>query len=251
MKIEAVTVCVGYGDFLAATLPHNLHIFDRLVVVTDFEDKETQNICQRYGVDCKPTDVMRVHGDAFNKGLGIDFGLGYLNRDAWVVHLDSDIVLPRTTRHRIEEALLDEDCIYGIDRMNCVGWDAWKRFESDHGNHHQWHQHCILVPPAFPLGARIVLRNHGGYVPIGFFQMFHGKHGRRYPMAQGDAEHTDVLHSLQWPTKNRRLLPSVLAVHLESEPCKMGANWRGRKTQRFGPGAVTSGVNVPCRPYSN
>jgi hypothetical protein len=241
-RLEAVIVCHQYGDFLAETLPHNLHHFDRVVVVTGYDDRETQSLCRRFGVECRPTDVFRHDGpESFAKGRAIDYGLSFLRRDDWVLHLDADIYLPPTARHWLELARPDPECIYGIDRVNCVGFDAWRRF-IDHPTHrHQWHQHCILVPPPFPVGARIVLRDHAGYVPIGFFQLWHGKHGRRYPLDNGSAEHTDVQHALQWPTENRRLLPEVWCVHLESEPCAMGANWAGRRTRRFGPAGRADG----------
>jgi hypothetical protein len=38
----------------------------------------------------------------------------------------------------------------------------------------------------------------------------------------------------RWGRENRELLPEFVAVHLESEECAMGANWKGRKTKYFG-----------------
>ena len=35
MKLEAVTVCVNYTDFLAHTLPRNRALFDRLISKLD------------------------------------------------------------------------------------------------------------------------------------------------------------------------------------------------------------------------
>jgi hypothetical protein len=92
------------------------------------------------------------------------------------------------------------------------------------------------------MGARISLRQYGGYVPIGFFQMWNGGSlpERRYPLNQGSAEHGDLLHAIQWPASKRRILPEIIAVHLESEPSRMGANWKGRATPRFGPGTTSA-----------
>jgi hypothetical protein len=270
MKIECITICVGYADFLREVLPHNLAHFDDYLVVTRFDDHATRSLCRELGVECRSTDLFNKEGDAFAKGRAIDWGLGFLRRDGWVCHLDADIYLPPMTRHWIEASEPDEQCIYGCDRVNCVGYDSWRRFLAGGGvgssgvvgsnpttplPHHstsaaphsttsphprpghllQHRYHCLLTPPPFPLGSRLVLREQGGYVPIGFFQLWHGRHGRRYPLRQGNAEHTDVLHALQWPRDKRRLLEEVVAIHLESEPAKMGANWSGRKTAPFGP----------------
>ncbi len=271
MKIECITICAGYADFLREVLPHNLAHFDNYLVVTRFDDDATRSLCGELGVECRPTDLFDKGGDAFAKGRAIDWGLGFLRCDGWLCHLDADIYLPPMTRHWIEASEPDEQCIYGCDRVNCVGYDAWRQYLA--GNcarsmrvgssgvmsggvvesspdpatplphhstisprvgssgvmsggvvesspdaadpttplhHHsitslrpghllQHRHHCLLTPPPFPLGSRLVLREQGGYVPIGFFQLWHGRHGRRYPLRQGSAEHTDVLHALQWP----------------------------------------------------
>ena len=238
-RLEAVTVCVEYSDFLAETLPHNLRHFDNYVIVTRHDDAATQLLCRKLGVECRATDVMHHEGDRFAKSRAIDYGLAYLRRDDWIVHVDADIWLPPMTRQWIDWAAPDPDCIYGIDRCNCTSWDAWRAFIDRPMQQHHQHAHgCLTLPPPFPMGARISLRQYGGYVPIGFFQMWSGaKHPeRRYPLHQGSAEHSDVLHAIQWPASKRRILPEIIALHLESEASKMGANWKGRATPRFGPG---------------
>ena len=233
MKIEAVTVCLGYADFLAHTLPRNQHHFDHVVVVTGHGDRDTQRVCARHNVECRPTDVLNHRGERFAKGRGVDLGLSYLLRDEWVVHLDADVVLPPNTRTMLDGLSLDEDSIYGVDRVNCPSYEAWARFAaSDAVHQHQWN--WLLSPPPFQLGSRVVRTEHG-FIPIGFFQLWHGRHDRRYPIRQPSAEHTDFLHALQWPADKRRLIPELVAVHLESGPAKMGANWNGRQTPPFGP----------------
>ena len=240
MKIEAVIVCVDYADFLAETLPQNLPHFDRVTVITAPRDVETQDLCRKLSVPYHATDLFTKDGDSFNKARGIDFGLGYLRWNDWIVHLDADTFLPPMTRKWLEWRPLDTESIYGIDRVNCIGHEAWRAHLNQHHTGHDYM--CrVRVPQEMQLLDRIALREYGGYIPIGFFQMWHGSTGRRYPIAKGDAEHTDVLHAIQWDETRRHLIPEVVAVHLQSANSPLGANWRGRKTPRFAPG--------PPQPY--
>lgn len=238
MKIEAVIICVDYADFLAETLPHNLPHFDRTLVITSPRDVETQQLCRRLSVPYYASNVFTRGGDKFNKARGIDFGLGFLRHNDWIVHLDADVYLPPMTRQMLDWRTLDPESIYGIDRVNCVGYEAWRTFLADRHTGHDYM--CrVKVPEGMPLLDRIAIRDYGGYVPIGFFQMWNGALNRRYPIAKGDAEHTDVLHAIQWDDSKRHLLPEVIGVHLMSNPAPLGANWQGRTTLRFGPGAPT------------
>jgi hypothetical protein len=242
MKIEAVTVCVNYSDFLAETLPWNMQHFDKFVVVTSYEDKETQELCRRLSVECRPTDVMNADADPFNKGRAIDYGLGFIGGRDWIIHLDADTWLPPMTRYHLHRAGLDEECIYGIDRCLCPSYEAWRAFMGNQPVHQHDYLCRVKVPP-FPLGDRISLIDHSGYVPIGYFQCWNGRTERRYPLHHGTAERSDVLHPLQWPSANRRLLGEIIAVHLESEPAPLGKNWHGRKTRRFQPNGGTVSVD--------
>jgi hypothetical protein len=237
-RVEAVIVCVDYADFLSVTLPENLPHLDDLVIVTSPEDRATQTVCSRYGVRCIPTEVFRRDAASkFNKSRAINHGLAHLCQTGWVLHLDADIVLPMRTRHMLANAELDPTVLYGMDRVNCPSYEEWAAFKARPEVQYEWR--CLVKPPRnWPLGARIAHEDYGGYMPIGFAQLWNpGKSGvSRYPMkVDGNAEHTDVLHAAQWPRRRRALLPELIAIHLESEPAPMGANWGGRKTRRFGP----------------
>ena len=232
MNIEAVTVCVNYADFLAETLPWNMQHFSKIVVVTSFDDKETLELCRKLSVECRPTDVMYMDGDKFNKGRAVDFGIGYLRGTDWMCHIDADTWLPPMTRNHLEKAHLDPEFIYGIDRCLCPDYDAWKSFISG-SPAHQHDYNCRVKMPPFPIADRISLIEHSGYIPIGYFQLWHGKHNRRYPLHHHTAERSDVLFPLQWPSKNRAIIGEVVGIHLESELSELGANWSGRTTKRF------------------
>lgn len=239
MRLEGVIVCKDYADFLGETLPENLQYFDRLVVVTHYNDRATQALCSKYGVECITTDTMHDKGAKFNKGRCINLGLGHLLQKDWVLHLDADIVLPHNFRGLLDHARLREENLYGADRVNVFGYDHWHKYKHKRIPGHA-HRYFVEPPKEFPLGARIVHFEHG-YVPIGFFQLWHG--ARRYPTTQGNAEHTDVLFACQWPRYQRVLLPEVICYHLDSGSGNMGENWNGRQTPPWEP--------KPYKPHLN
>jgi hypothetical protein len=235
-KLEAVTVCVNYSDFLAVTLPHNKQFFDRYVVVTDTKDEKTHSLCEFYNVQCIQTDVFYEDGFTINKAAGINEGLKALDKDAWVVHLDADIWLPPLTRTILGNLNLDEDSIYGIDRMMCPDHKAWTEFIEQPKHTHQGH--VFIYPDIFPLGVRIAAYKSDGYLPIGFFQLWHPNTSnvKVYPDKHGDIDRSDVLHAKNWPRSKRGFLPEIIAIHLDSEALghnDMGKNWNGRKTKLF------------------
>jgi hypothetical protein len=234
MKLEAVIVCVDYSDFLTHTLSENLQHLDRIVVVSHERDKATHALCRHYGVKCVDTDVMYQDGDKFNKGRAINVGLSHLKHDGWVLHLDADIRLPDQFRRLLTFSHLEDDHLYGADRLRVKGWKAWSDNKDMLVPHHKFGY--LLTPhEAFPAGARLV---HGdwGYMPIGYFQMWHSSVHRDYPVTAGSAAHSDVVFALQWQKSKRALIPSLYVYHLESDPSAYtGTNWDGRKTPHFGP----------------
>jgi len=235
MKLEAVIVCVNYSDFLRHTLPSVRNQFNKLVVVTDTKDAETKKCCDFYNVECVQTDVFYEGGDAFNKGKGINEGLKRLSLDGWVLHLDSDIYLPPLTRDILENLPLDPQKLYGADRLMCPGYREWLNFlDTTPPLQDSW---IFIHLDSFPVGVRLAeYKNyHGGYEPIGYFQLWNPKGSGvyEYPDQHGFADRTDVLHAKKWPRDKRELLPEVPVIHLESKP-GIGLNWKGRTTPKFG-----------------
>lgn len=250
-RLEAVTVCVGYGDFLAETAPVNAHLFDRWLVVTTEDDEETREVCRKHSLPTLLTEDGRGDGGdggEFRKGRMIERGLRLLSADAWRLHLDADVALPSRTRHFLEVAELDKRKVHGCDRVMCKSWEQWRELLASgyltHG-HHDFHNR-VRWPHGIQPGARWADAEFG-YCPIGFFQLWHGRadlwrgvRTRPYPSRHNDACRTDVQHALQWDRPDRVLIPELVAVHLESQPAPMGANWKGRTTRRFGPPRATA-----------
>jgi hypothetical protein len=239
MKIECVTTCVGYADFLAETAPLNRHHFDRWVIVTSPQDQETFNLCHRLNLQCLVTDDFTRDGE-FNKGRAIQRGMNNLSGSDWILHLDADVALPDEFPAAIEMAHLDPASIYGCDRMMVRGWENWRKIRSC--DYHQHGRHCyVLAHPKYPIGTRWA-SPRDGYIPIGFFQLFHGATAMRngiwqrpYPAHHADAARADIQFGLQWDRRFRHLIPELLVWHLESENSPIGANWKGRKSKPFGP----------------
>lgn len=232
-KLEGVVVCDKYADFLRHTLPHNKFLFDKLVVVTSYEDRETQRLCEFHHVKCIPTDEFESRKKIFRKGAGVNVGLSDLSQDDWVVHLDADMYLPPQTRILIERANLDKRMIYGIDRFIVRGFRAWNEFQDNPRLQQELDAYVHLN--AFPLGTRVMQTNADGYVPIGFFQMWNPSATgvTRYPQGHTDAGREDTLFPMQWKRSERALIPEIVGYHLESDDASNAANWSGRTTAPF------------------
>lgn len=231
--LECVVVCDQYADFLAQTLPHNKILFDKVVIVTSHEDKATQRICEFYHVECVRTDDLQSRKGEFWKAKGINAGLAKLSQSDWVIHLDADIWLPPQARILLERAQLDKSMLYGADRFIVKGPKAWHEFLERPRLQHECDSWIHM--DGFPLGTRVMQALGAGYIPIGFFQLWHPKTSgiNSYPENHSDAGRTDVLFAEQWPRSKRSLLPEIIGYHLESDDSAFGVNWAGRKSAPF------------------
>lgn len=240
MHLEAVTVCVGYADYLRETAPLNKHHFDRWVIVTSPRDRETLDLCHELSLTCLITDDFTRDQSQFNKGRGIQRGINNISCKDWVVHIDADVALPHDFPHALKMAHLDPSCIYGCDRMMVWGWDAWQAVKAS--GYRQHGRHCYVLPhDRYVIGARWASPTDG-YAPIGFFQLWHGGasikkgfHQKPYPHWHSGAARSDVQFALQWDRRQRVLIPELLVWHLETAKAPIGGNWAGRTTPRFGP----------------
>lgn len=245
--IEAVTVCVGYSDFLAEAAKWNIPHFDNWIIVTQPDDQATRELCRKLNLHHVLTDDGKCPPGkgSFNKGRMIERGFQHGNADGWRIHIDADMVLGSQFRKLLEAAQLQEDHLYGIDRLMCKNWNDWQRVkDSGYLQTGHYDYKCRVGVPR-SLGLAIGDRwahPDMGYVPIGAFQMWHssqdewsGVRIKPYPSRHGNACRTDIQHGLQWDRHKRGIIPEILAVHLESEDSNYGVNWNGRKTRHFGP----------------
>jgi hypothetical protein len=232
MNIQAVITCVNYSDYLSLTLPYNKRHFDEVVVVTSKDDAKTKYVCECLGVPC----IESEWGTKFNKAIGINAGITHLSPTDWIVHLDADIVLPQLTRFILEQLDLNEQCIYGIDRMDCTSYEEWRRFLDS--THAQYENSTWIHGGPWNTATRVMFLEHGGYVPMGFFQLFNVNadvlhNWKFYSELYDNAGGSDLGFALRWERMHRHLLPEIVATHLMTDDAYMGINWAGRKSKEF------------------
>lgn len=224
-------MCVGFDDLLDVTLGLNHPHLDTMIVVTSHADKKTQKVARKHSATCVLTDLFGKDGRNFNKGAAINAGFDYFRFHGWRLHLDSDIALPDNFRRVLfNHTHLDPSCLYGADRVNVVGEKSIRRLSQ--GGRAQ-HHHGLLMGEegvSGEIGHRLVC-NLRGYLPLGFFQMWHASTQKPYPHSLGTAAHDDMMFSGLWPRARRQHLPSALCYHLCPAPPKIGENWEGHRHQ--------------------
>ncbi|HEX8295229.1 MAG TPA: hypothetical protein VF593_02945 [Chthoniobacteraceae bacterium] len=95
MKIQAVTVCFNYSDFLDCIVTNRQH-FDRRLVVTCENDQRIQELSSREGLECVVSRQLLADGSDFRpedaKWRVINEGLDMLDKCGWAVVLDADVL---------------------------------------------------------------------------------------------------------------------------------------------------------------
>ncbi len=229
LRLEAVTVSVDFDDMLDVTLAVNHPHLDTLIVVTSHEDKKTQAVCHKHGAICVQTDLFSKNGRKFNKGAAINAGFNYFQYFGFRLHIDSDIMLPDNFRRLLfNHHHLATDTIYGADRVDVIGRDEIDAVRSGGPQH----RHKVLVESqqARKIGARFLCPLNG-YLPLGYFQLWHAKCQKAYPYSLGTAAHDDTMFSALWPRNRRQVLPGVLVYHVLERPARWSENWEGQRKQ--------------------
>jgi hypothetical protein len=231
LRIECVTISVGFDDMLDETLALNHPHFDTMIVVTSHDDYKTQAVAQKHGAHCVQTDLFRKNGRTFNKGAAMNAGFGYFQWWGWRCVLDADIIVPDNFRRVLfNHTTLDRKAIYGADRVDVVGRAELKALKE---KQLQFSQRMFVESQVGRShGHRFVHTIHG-YLPIGYFQLWHSSCQKDYPYSLGNAAHDDALFAMLWPTEFRRLLPSVIVYHLCAQKTSVMENWNGRTHPRL------------------
>jgi len=213
--MQALITCVDYSDFLSVTLPTVAPHFERVTVLTTWEDSETQELverapfaetyCCRMGAFKKGDDA---YDGTFNKGAALDIQLTYMK--GWICVLDADIVLP--------------------EKMDLSGIEPGYLYSP----HRRMLEKPGPIPPESEWGSLPAGPEHENGELAGYFHLFHTDDPRfgsppwyeskKWRTAQG----CDTVFSWPWhPNRVRRLPFEVL--HLG----ETRVNWNGRVSQKW------------------
>lgn len=216
MILEAVTVCINYGDYLRVGLAHNASQLNKLVVVTTKDDDETRSVISDCGLGNVVECLVESGGAPFNKGKFINTGLRMLDRSDWLLHLDSDIVFPVGLRKIILGGVRRRDIIYGIHRTCTSDPQDVERFLSGQS-----------------IVGKIAFRDSPK--PVGYFQLWHATSNPMrkepwYPDSHESVTRSDVEFTRKFPSC--AFIRNAMCLHL-GVPV---VNWRGRVSGRWGGG---------------
>jgi hypothetical protein len=194
ISVEAVTVSVDYSDYLKQIIS-NKEKLDRWVIVTIKQDKKTIQVCKDNKLDYIFTDRLYENGSYFAKGKAINDGLKELEKNDWLLQLDSDTLLPNNFLNE----KLEYDCIYGCSRE----YGGKKRIEINPYNN------TVHTRPL-----------------IGFFQLWHSSKYKNYPEESIHAGIDDQLMSERYTYPDKWKFLKITCKDVSGEFCK---NWYGRK----------------------
>jgi len=196
IPIEAVTVSINFTDYLRQCVG-NREYFERWIVVTDRKEEETIELCKSHDIEVVFTKVDYKLGEYFPRGKMINEAFAELRKTDWVMHIDSDIILPDNTSRCLTRKL-DPVCFY-VPRQRfvpkgTVDGQVWGIMKKSHGR------------------------------AAGFMQLFHSNKIRPYPEKSPTAAGDDIRFGKFWPPKRRRIIRGLTPVHAGPP----GKYWKGR-----------------------
>lgn len=215
-RLHIIMTCVNYSDFLVISLAENTKIIDPkfITVITDSNDKLTQEVCRVYGVNCVITDRFYEDNAVFNKGKAINEGIKTIQNPDWILITDADIVFPSDFMSILNNKTVNKNKLYAASRYLCNTYEKYEKYKN----------------------KKISLNQLDGVhqcPPVGYFQLFSydnlGLTDKQtiYPEISKDASWSDMLFADKFPQKE--CIADIKLIHLGPD----GQNWKGRKTKRF------------------
>ena len=250
--IEVVTVCIYHSDKFKYCL-NNRKYFDRWLIVTVPEDKDTIEICKLFSIEYCFTSRVYARGAFFAKGRAINDGLALLKKSGWLLQLDCDIILPENIRQLIESIPLNKkniSSLFSVKARRVIGVDPEFQSTKDYDvyqNFHQIYRERTHRSKSYqPLSEKnyLKLKRKNGVTEkagsiknqwnsftknnwsnliypfegsqvyhLGYFQLFHSENLRSYPETSKDANHDDISFRESFSISRRQFIDCE-CVHL-------------------------------------
>jgi hypothetical protein len=120
-KIKGITTATDGTNSLAAkmldyTLKYNLDQIDDILIVTDYKSPNVESVSKKYNIQCIKTDKFYENNATYDRGKVLSEILKE-EKDGWILHLDSDILLPKDFKQKINQIDLDKNILYGSRRI--------------------------------------------------------------------------------------------------------------------------------------
>jgi len=221
--LGCVIVCAGYSDMLAWTLPLNKRHFDRMVVVTSYEDAQTRQLCNMLGVISHPVGMEVIHknGAAFNKGAMINAGIEWGGMAACdtIILTDADCILPDDLRETLESRHYDKDVLYFAGRFN-IPEDRREEWLATYTNDRS-NKDDVAFLHSDPVGYFQMFRTESNCLtmPTIYSETFHNAGGSDFEFAHSRFKASHVC--LEIPV-----------LHIPHGP--LAGNWAGRTSKTLG-----------------
>jgi len=145
-KIEAITVSINYSDYLSQIIS-NKEKLDRWIIVTHEDDSDCIKVCEDNDIEYICSKRIYEDGSYFAKGKAINEGLELLDKDSWILHVDSDICLPDDFREIVQDNLNNKEKLYWNRRYDKETLEEIKWITEDENKYeliacgffHLWH----------------------------------------------------------------------------------------------------------------
>lgn len=137
-KIHAVITATEGANNLSPrmldyTLKFNTNQLEEVTIITDFKSQEVVDIANKYNLKYIKTELFYKNNAVFDRGLVLSDFL--MDKKGWILHLDCDILLPKSFKDIISKKTLDKNIIYGSRRImfeNLKDAEIW--YESNQVN---------------------------------------------------------------------------------------------------------------------
>lgn len=219
-EIIGITVCINYADYFQYTLS-NRDLFDRWIVVTDKNDKETQDLCSKSNLEYIHSRYASL-GGPIRKGAAINEGILHVIKsnidhkdNFWLVQMDADcqLIQPKLIRETIKSGLSTENLYTLHGRYNVTFQDLENIIKN---------KSFDTAKLQNPMLDHVNLR-------IGYFQCWHTSKRLWYPEESKNAGLDDVLmRNFYGPEYNKIL--NAIAIHYGEK----FMDHDGRVSKRFG-----------------